>query len=131
MWNVCNGHFLAFDLSPRKTDALNAERAFGDHIAREIGGNAQGKTEVFRARDAIESQELSCAVNVTLDNVSAEASVGSHGQLEVDECAFMHPRERRAVPGFFGQIESHRVGRNVDGGGANAAHCYRIAFLQL
>jgi len=43
--------------------------------------------------NALQFDELAYAIHVTLNDVSAEASVGLHGKFQVDQCPFMHARK--------------------------------------
>jgi len=63
-----------------------------------------GKPPVFGVGNLLESLKLANAVDMALNDVSVEASAGSHGQLEIDDCAGFQASEGRAPPGFRREI---------------------------
>ena len=121
----------SFHLCDREADAFNRERAFEDDVARQFWRDLDAQPIVVGAGDFVECDELAGAIDVPLDDVSAEASIGAHGEFEVDQRARFDSGERRAIPGFLGQIGAEGFRRDFDSGEADAADRDAVALLQL
>src|SRR5262244_1719570 len=126
--NDRNRHFCPFRARDRQTDTLDTERALVDDIASQICRNADVQPVVICTRDSIERDEFAGSVNMPLHDMSAEASIGPHGQFEVDERSFMHARERCPLPRLIGEIEGNRRWSDVHRRQTDATHCNRIPF---
>ena len=89
------------------------------------------KPPVFGIADAFQFDQPAYAIDVALDDVTAETTVGLHGKLEVDERALVYARERGALPGFGGEVGTKGSCLNVERGQANAADGNTVAATQL
>jgi len=58
---------------------------------------------------------------VALHNVAAEASIGFHWQLKIDERAFVNAGERCADPCFRSEVGAEGSGLHIESGEADAA----------
>src|SRR5215472_14328611 len=94
----------AFDFGDSKADAFDRERPLENHIAGEIRRNSDVEPVIIGAGDAVKRDEDTGAIDVALDDVSAETAVGAHGEFEVDVRARRDTRERNAIPGFGSKI---------------------------
>ncbi len=68
---------------------------------------------------------------MALHDVSAKAAVGLHGQLKIDERAFVNAGERSTLPGLGGKIGAERSGLDVERGEADTAYGDAIAGLEF
>src|ERR1035441_2836437 len=96
--NNGNGAAVAFELRDRQADSFNANRSLVDGVLLDLGGDFNMQPPVLgipalRVQDALEFDQLAHAIDVSLDDVAAEAAVGLHGQLQVHHCALVHARE--------------------------------------
>src|SRR5580704_8595653 len=87
MWNDGDGAAIVFQLGHRQADAFNRDRAFVDSVFLNFSGQFDFQPPVSGVSDAIESDQLSYAVDVALHDVSAETSVGLHWKFEIDQRA--------------------------------------------
>src|ERR1039458_4508602 len=97
MGNDGNSAAVAFELRHRQADALNAYRSLVDGVLLDFGGDFNMQTPVLgipalRVQDALEFDQFAHAIDVSLDDVAAEAAVGLHRQLQVHHCALVHAR---------------------------------------
>src|ERR1700741_3642014 len=71
---------------------------------------------------------MTCSVDVSLDDVPAEAAVDGGGTLEVDVAAHSHTAHARPVQGFAHHVGAERtVGQHLDHGQADTIHRDRVA----
>jgi hypothetical protein len=63
--------------------------------------------------------------------MAVEAAVGAHGKFQIDERAFVDPREGRSFPGFLREIGRERVIAKVDSGQADAADRHAVALFEF
>src|SRR5580692_8962323 len=104
-----------------EADAFDGYRALVNRVFGDFAGQVDLQQPVARIGDAVEGEEFSDAVDVALDDVSAEASVGFHGEFKVHECAFVKAGKRSAGPGFRGEVGAERSCFDVECGEADSA----------
>src|SRR5579864_4389567 len=96
--NDSYGATVVFQFRHRQADAFNANRPLVHGVLLDFGGDFDMQPPVLgipalRVQDALEFDHLAHAIDVPLNDVAAEASVGFHGQLQVDLGALVHARE--------------------------------------
>src|SRR4029077_9364285 len=92
--NYCNRYLRSFDFCDREADAFDGEGAFEDDVAGKLWRNLDAQPIVIGAGDLAECDEFAGAVDVALDDVSAETSVGAHGEFQIDQRTWFNPGER-------------------------------------
>src|SRR3954468_6351948 len=68
---------------------------------------------------------------MALNDVTAESSVGFHGQLKIHQRTFTDSRERGANPGFGRKVGAERCRLDVECGQADAAHGHAMSGAKL
>src|SRR3954462_11530662 len=97
-----DGQLILLNRRDREADALDGDRAFEHHVTDELGRERDAQPVVFAAADFLERRQSANAIDVSLNDVAAQARPGFHRQLEVDERLGREARERRARDGFGG-----------------------------
>src|ERR1700728_310144 len=131
MGNDGNCTIPSFEVRNRETDALNADGALVDGVFLNSSWQLDSQREIFRIGDALQCNELSHAIYMALYDVSAEAAICFHRQLQVDQRAIMNARERCEPPGFGSQISAEGARLDIECGKANATDGDAVAGLQL
>jgi hypothetical protein len=68
---------------------------------------------------------------MALNDVAAEAPIGTHGQLQIQPTHFLDPGEGGAFPGFSRQVRGERLRGYLDRSKANAADGDAVAGLEF
>ena len=113
-----NGDGLAVEVGDGQADAFNGDRTFVDHPGTDVLGDADfegpvgGLAVEVRARPGMTGSraEFPAAVDVALDDVSAEGTAGGGGQFEVDFGSGGEGAEGGLVEGFLGEVGVEEVG---------------------
>ena len=107
-------HLRPFEFRDGKADSLDRNRSFIDGVLFDFTRHFDAQPPVFGVGDALECNQRADSIDVALHNVSAEAAIGLHGQLQINQRAFMHARERSARPGLWSEISAERTGFDVE-----------------
>ena len=119
-----NGDCLAVEVGDGQADAFNGDRTLVDHPGTDVLGDADFEGPVgglavevrtCRIDDRIKRAEFPAAIDVALDDVSAEGTAGGGGQFEVDFGSGGEGAEGGLVEGFLGEVGVEEVGIDVVG----------------
>src|SRR6267142_3069800 len=100
---------IALQLCDGKTDALDRNRALEDCVFFDLRWDLNMQPPIFGIGDAFEFDEPSDAVHMSLNDVPAEAAVGLHRQLQVNQRTFTNAGERSSFPRLRRQISGERL----------------------
>src|SRR5690606_9571576 len=113
----------------RQRGAVDRDRALLDDVPGELGGQREAHDLPVLARRAVDHD--SRAVDVTLDDVAAQASRGGHGALEVDPVPRLQVAQTRAVERLAHDVGAEGVAPGIDDGEAAAVHGDGVAVTRV
>ena len=118
--NDGNGDLVADDGGYGQADAFDSDRALFYDVAGERVGDGETELPVGGiggvGGDGLEGEEGACAIDMALDDVSAEGRAGGCGEFEVDDRLRVQQRECGPGDGLGGEIggEARRESIGLD-----------------
>ena len=128
---------VAVDGGDGEGDALDGDGTLGDDVLGEGVGKLKAEAPVGGwggGVDGVEGEEGGGAIDVALDDVSAQGRAGGSGEFEVDDGAFVEVGEGGAGDGLGGEVGREAwgecVGLDAEGGDADSADGDAVASVE-